>query len=84
MRYPIYGEAWKELDRRFPTFAADARNVRLDLAANGFNPFAIMAIPYSMWLVVLTTYNLSPWLCMKELYLMLTFLILGPSSPGKE
>ena len=37
-----------------------------------------------MWPVVLTTYNLLPWLCMKEPYLMLTLLILGPSSPGKD
>ena len=66
------------------TFAADARNVRLGLAADGFNPFANMAIPYSMWPVLLMTYNLPLWLFMKEPYLMLTLLIPGPSSPSKD
>ena len=38
----------------------------------------------SMWPVVLTTYNLPPWLCMKLEYLMLSLLIPGPQSPGKD
>ena len=37
-----------------------------------------------MWPVVLTTYNLPLWLCMKPEYLMLTLLIPGPQSPGKD
>ncbi|GJW45203.1 F-box domain containing protein [Tanacetum coccineum] len=39
---------------------------------------------YSMWPVILTTYNLPPWLCMKESSFMLTLLIPGPKSPGKD
>src|SRR5204863_8911432 len=34
-------EAWKYLDRTFSTFALDARNVRLGLASDGFNPFGL-------------------------------------------
>ncbi|GJV74325.1 hypothetical protein Tco_1494320 [Tanacetum coccineum] len=30
------------------------------------------------------TYNLPPWLCMKESSFMLTLLIPGPKSPGKD
>ncbi|GKB37404.1 retrotransposon gag domain, retroviral aspartyl protease [Tanacetum coccineum] len=41
-------------------------------------------VAYSMWPVILTTYNLPPWLCMKESNFMLTLLILGPKSPGKD
>ena len=41
-----------------------------------------MSLSYSMRPVVLTTYNLPPWLCMKPKYLMLTLLIPGPQSPG--
>ncbi|XP_071688992.1 uncharacterized protein [Rutidosis leptorrhynchoides] len=37
-----------------------------------------------MWPVILTTYNLPPWLCMKESTFMLTLLIPGPKSPGKD
>ncbi|RYE04240.1 MAG: DUF4218 domain-containing protein, partial [Rickettsiaceae bacterium] len=67
-----------------PNFAAEPRNVRLGLASDGFNPFGEMSLAYSMWPVVLTAYNLPPWLCMKKEYLMLTLLIPGPSSPGKD
>ncbi|GJW08126.1 hypothetical protein Tco_1570549, partial [Tanacetum coccineum] len=37
-----------------------------------------------MWSVILTTYNLPPWLCMKESSFMLTLLIPGHKSPGKD
>ncbi|GJR53799.1 reverse transcriptase domain-containing protein [Tanacetum coccineum] len=62
----------------------DPRNVRLGLAVDGFNPFGNLSQSYSMWLVILTTYNLPPWLCMKESSLMLTLLIPGPKSLGKD
>nr|GEZ48951.1 hypothetical protein [Tanacetum cinerariifolium] len=37
-----------------------------------------------MWPVILTTYNLPPWLCIKESSFMLTLLIPGPKSSGKD
>nr|GEX66445.1 hypothetical protein [Tanacetum cinerariifolium] len=39
---------------------------------------------YSMWPVILTTYNLPPWLCIKESFFMLSLLIPGPKSPSKD
>ncbi|KAM6544118.1 hypothetical protein CsatB_008565 [Cannabis sativa] len=84
LRHPADGEAWKDFDRNNPTFAMEPRNVRLGLAADGFNPFGNMSQSYSMWPVVLTTYNLPPWLCMKETNFMLSLLIPGPNSPGKD
>ncbi|XP_024190649.1 uncharacterized protein LOC112194663 [Rosa chinensis] len=39
---------------------------------------------YSCWLVILVTYNLPPWLCMKRKYMMLTLLISGPKQPGND
>lgn len=33
------------------------------------------------WSVLLIFYNLSPWLCMKRKYMMLTMMILGPRQP---
>ena len=62
----------------------EPRNVQLGLAADRFNPFGNMSLSYSMWLVVLTTYNLPPWLCMRETNFMLSLLIPGPHSPGKD
>ncbi|GJU08356.1 hypothetical protein Tco_1124786 [Tanacetum coccineum] len=62
----------------------EPRNVRLGLAADGFNPFGKLSQSYSMWPVILTTYNLPSWLCMRESYLMLTLLIPGLKSPGMD
>ncbi|GJW31971.1 hypothetical protein Tco_0052003 [Tanacetum coccineum] len=62
------------------------RNVRLWLAADGSNPIGTLVrnLPHVAWPVILTTYNLPPWLCMKESSFMLTLLIPGPKSPGKD
>ncbi|GKA01112.1 uncharacterized protein Tco_0673777 [Tanacetum coccineum] len=84
MNHPCDGKAWKYFDMMKPEFSGDPRNVRLGLAADGFNPFGMMSQNYSMWPVILTTYNTPPWMCMKETSLMLTMLIPGPRSPAKD
>ncbi|KAD5318009.1 hypothetical protein E3N88_17955 [Mikania micrantha] len=43
MRHPVDGKAWQEFDNRYPNFAKEPRNVRLGLAADGFNPFGNMS-----------------------------------------
>ena len=58
--------------------------MRLGLASDGFNPFGNMSNAYSMWPVILVAYNLPPWKCMKEQFMMMSFLIPGPQSPGRE
>ena len=65
-RHPADGKAWKDFDTSFPSFENEPRNVQLGLVVNGFNPFGNMSLSYSMWLMVLTAYNLPPWLCMKD------------------
>ncbi|KAI3786099.1 hypothetical protein L1987_45226 [Smallanthus sonchifolius] len=84
MRHPVDGTSWKEFDIKYPDFSREPRNVRLGLAADGFNPFGNMSSAHSTWPVVLTTYNLPPWICMKESSFMLSLLIPGPKSPGKD
>ncbi|GJV07562.1 hypothetical protein Tco_1345218 [Tanacetum coccineum] len=84
MQHPVDGRAWNNLDTRYPDFTAEPRNVRLGLAADGFNPFGNLSQSYSMWPVISTTYNLPLRLGMKESSLMLTLLIPGPKSPGKD
>ena len=84
MRHPVDGSAWKDFDVKHPNFSRDPINVHLGLAVYGFNPFGNMNFAYNMWLVVLANYNLPPWLCMKDNYFMLTLLIPGPKSPGKD
>ncbi|GKA25324.1 hypothetical protein Tco_0711433 [Tanacetum coccineum] len=83
MQHPVDGRAWKNFDTKYPDFAKEQRNVRLGLAADGFNPFGNLSQSYSMWSVILTTYNLPPWLCMKESSFMLTLLIPGPKSQAR-
>lgn len=70
MRHPANSEAWKRFDQAKSGFAQDARNVRLDLSSDGFNPFNNFAKPYSIWPVILFPYNLPPWLCMKDQFFM--------------
>ncbi|GJV60011.1 hypothetical protein Tco_1466111 [Tanacetum coccineum] len=84
MQHPVDGKAWKNFDTKYPNFAKVPRNVRLGLAVDGFNPFGNLSQAYNMWPVILTTHNLPPWLCMKESSFMLTLLIPGPKSPGKD
>ncbi|GKF90088.1 retrovirus-related pol polyprotein from transposon 17.6, partial [Tanacetum coccineum] len=74
MQHPVDGGAWKKFDMKYPDFTKEPRNVRLGLCADGFNPFGNLSQTYSMWPVILTTYNLPPWLCMKESNFMLTLL----------
>lgn len=82
--HPADSVAWKTFDSLHPNFASDPRNVRLGLASDGFNPYKTISSRYSIWPVVLMTYNLAPWDCMKQPYLMLSLLIPGPSSPKRN
>ncbi|XP_015054801.1 uncharacterized protein LOC107001164 [Solanum pennellii] len=84
LRHPADGEAWKDFDSLHPDFANDARNVRLGLSSDGFNPFRTMSISHSTWPVMLMNYNLSPWTCMKLENIMLSIIIPGPSSPRND
>nr|GEU95054.1 hypothetical protein [Tanacetum cinerariifolium] len=84
MQHPVDGRAWKNFDTKYPDFTKEPRNIRLGLAADGFNPFGNLIRFYSMWPVILTTYNLPPWLCMKESSFMLTLLIPSTKYPGKD
>nr|XP_051210888.1 uncharacterized protein LOC127328322 [Lolium perenne] len=84
LSHPADGDAWKDFDNIHKDFAADARNIRLGLATDGFNPYGNMSNSYSMWPVFVVPYNLPPWACMDQSNFMLTLLIPGPSSPGKD
>nr|GFD20780.1 hypothetical protein [Tanacetum cinerariifolium] len=84
MQHPVDGRAWKKFDTKYLDLAKEPTNVRLGLAADGFNPFGNLSLAYSMWPMILTTYNMPSWLCMKESSFMLTLLIPGPKSPGKD
>ena len=84
LRHPADAEGWKDFDKKHYWFAQDPRNVRLGHATDGFNPFGNMNNSYSMWPVIVFPYNLPPWKCMKEPFLMMSLLIPGPKAPGKD
>ena len=84
MSHPADGEAWQDFDRQYPDFVEDARNIRLGLATDGFNPFGNMNTKYSMWPVIVVPCNLPPWACMEESNFLMTLLIPGPSAPSKD
>ncbi|CAM8981847.1 unnamed protein product [Rhodiola kirilowii] len=83
LRHPADGDTWQTFNREFPDFANERRNVRLGLSTNGFNPFGASGLSHSTWPVVVIPYNLSPSMCMKKEFNILTLLISGPTSPGK-
>jgi len=84
MSHPADGEAWKDFHEVYPSFAKDARNLRLGLATDGFNPFGNMNTTYSMWPVLVRVYNLPPWSCTDASNCYMSLLIPGPKSPGKD
>lgn len=84
LTHPADGEAWKDFDSRYPEFALEPRNIRLALSSDGFNPFNNMSTSYSMWPVVLMNYNMPPWESKLDAHFMLSMLIPGPKSPGKD
>jgi len=81
LAHPCDADAWKHLDDCYPSFAAEPRNVRLGLCTDGFSPFGQFGQTYSCWPVILTPYNLPPWLCMKKPYMFLSTLIPSPKAP---
>lgn len=84
MRHPADSPAWKHLNATFPNFASEIRNVRLGLSTDGFQPFGQSGQQYSSWPVIVTPYNLPPWICMKEQYMFLTILVPGPRNPKEK
>ncbi|XP_022008273.1 uncharacterized protein LOC110907629 [Helianthus annuus] len=85
MRHLVDGSSWQDLDRKYPNFAMEPQNVRLGLAADGVNMFnGNGSSTHSTWPVILTTYNLPPWVCMRESTFMLTLLLPDPKSHGKD
>ncbi|KAL9667674.1 hypothetical protein QQ045_002038 [Rhodiola kirilowii] len=83
MVHPSDGESWKHFDMCYPEFADESRNVRLGLCSDGFSPGNMSSKPYSCWSVMLTPYNLPPWMCMKTRFMWLTIMIPGPHNPKK-
>jgi len=84
MRHPADASQWRNINREFPDFDADVRNIRFGLSTDGMNPFGEMSSGHSTWPVTLCIFNLPPWLCMKRKFIMMPILIQGPKEPGND
>jgi hypothetical protein len=52
------GEAWASFDDKHHLKSDEARNVRVALATDGFNPYGMMSAPYTCWPVFVIPLNL--------------------------
>jgi hypothetical protein len=53
------------------------------MSTDGMNPF-INSSTHSTWLIVLMIFNLLPWLCSKQKYIIMSRLIPGPQQPWSD
>ena len=72
-------KAWKHIVSLDGNFTVEQRNIRLEMALDGMNPFSNQSLSHSTWPVLLVNYNLPAWLVTKPFFIMLALLI-----PGKE
>ncbi|XP_074297407.1 uncharacterized protein LOC141628126 [Silene latifolia] len=84
LRHVADAPQWRTIDRTFPDFGGEPRNLRLGLCTDGINPFGTLSTQHSSWPVMLRIYNLLPRLTTKSKYILLTLLISGPKQPGND
>jgi hypothetical protein len=76
------GEAWKHFDAIHHEKAEEARNVRVALATDGFNPYGMSAAPYTCWPVFVIPINLPPGVCFQRQNIFVSLII--PGHPGNK
>jgi hypothetical protein len=84
MSHPADGEAWQGLDYFDLEFLRDHRSVRLGLSTDGFQPHSTDSSMYSYWPVFFMPYNLPHNKCLKQGFIFLALIILGPKEPKKQ
>ena len=68
----------------YPNFGEEPRNLRLILALDGMNPYGNLSTNHSSWPVLLMIYNLLPWLCILQKYIILCMMIAGQRQLGDD
>jgi hypothetical protein len=83
MVHPTDAEAWQYFDGCHRDKAAEARNVRVALATDGFNSYGLMAAPYTCWPVfVIPPQSLPPGIMFKWEFVFVSLII--PRYPGDK
>lgn len=78
MRHPRHFEVWLWVSLIHIWFASDLQNVRLAL------PIDVMGSNYSVWLVILISYNTPPWMCMKQTSFIISMIIPAKRMSGND
>jgi len=84
MRSVADSEQWKAIDWAYPDFAEVLTNLRLGLVGDGIIPYKNNSLKHSTFVLLITIYNLPPWLLTKFFFISLAVLIPGPKSPTAE
>jgi hypothetical protein len=84
MVHPSDCEAWKIFDMEYKDFSREARNVRVAIAMDRFNPFGMGAASYSCWPVFIVPLNLPPGVCMQRQNILLSLIVPRLDYPGKK
>ena len=71
---------WKHIDKLYPNFAKVLTNLHLGLVGDGIISFKNNALKHSTFVLLITIYNLPPWLLTKKFFISLAVLILGPTA----
>ena len=74
---PVDGTAFRDIKEKWHHFKEKPRNLRISLAADGFNPFAQMKSIYTVWPIFVISNNFPPWLSIKREHIMLSVIIPG-------
>jgi hypothetical protein len=82
--HPADSEAWEAMDHFDPEFPRDPRSICLRLSTDDFQPPYEASSPYSSWPIFVMPYNLSPNKCLKQDFIFLALVILGPNEPKKQ
>jgi hypothetical protein len=77
MVHPSDGEAWTNFNDKHRLKSNEARNVRVALATDGFNPYGTMSAPYTCWPMFVIPLNLPPGVAFHRHNVILTLMISG-------
>jgi len=84
LRHPTDSPLWQDFDEKHLEFSADSRNIRLAFATDGFNPFRMNNVSYSVWPGICIPLNFPPSMCMKQSNFILSLLLPGKRGPGSD
>jgi hypothetical protein len=82
MVHPSDAESWTYFNDKHRDKAAEAHNVRVALATDEFNPYGMIAAPYTSWHVFVNPLNFSLGISFQQHNVFLSLII--PGHPGSN